>query len=90
LAIGKTIVFAKNHAHAEFIADRFNANYPHYKGEFARVIDFTVEYAQSLIDTFSHPDKAPHIAIVLRLRNGSRTETPAGGEVRQPGGVDNP
>ena len=65
--LGKTIVFAKNHAHAEFIADRFNANYPHYKGEFARVIDFTVEYAQSLIENFSKPDKAPHIAISVDM-----------------------
>ena len=38
--LGKTIVFAKNQDHAQFIAERFNANYPHYKGEFARVIDF--------------------------------------------------
>ena len=38
--LGKTIVFAKNHDHAQFIAERFNINYPHYKGEFARVIDF--------------------------------------------------
>ncbi|MFH0796966.1 MAG: DEAD/DEAH box helicase family protein [Candidatus Omnitrophota bacterium] len=65
--LGKTIIFAKNHAHAEFIAERFNANYPHYKGEFARVIDFKVEYAQSLIDNFSLPDKAPHIAISVDM-----------------------
>ena len=39
--LGKTIIFAKNQAHAEFIAERFDANYPHYKGEFARVITFT-------------------------------------------------
>ena len=51
--MGKTIIFAKNHDHAQFIADRFNINYPHYKGEFARVIDFETEYAQSLIDDFS-------------------------------------
>ena len=38
--LGKTIVFAKNQAHAEFIAERFDANYPHYKGAFARVITF--------------------------------------------------
>jgi type I site-specific restriction endonuclease len=49
--LGKTILFAKNQAHAEFIAERFNANYPHFKGEFARVITFKTEYAQSLIDT---------------------------------------
>jgi type I restriction enzyme R subunit len=35
--LGKTIVFAKNHAHAQFIADRFDKNYPHQKGVFARV-----------------------------------------------------
>ncbi len=63
----QTIIFAKNHKHAEFIADRFNANYPHYKGEFARVIDFEVKYAQSLIDDFSNPAKAPHIAISVDM-----------------------
>ena len=33
--LGKTIVFAKNQAHAEFIAQRFDINYPHLKGQFA-------------------------------------------------------
>src|SRR5207247_2384392 len=56
--LGKTIVFAKNHNHAQFIAERFDANYPHHKGSFARVIDFQVEYAQSLIEAFSNPAKA--------------------------------
>ncbi len=65
--LGKTIVFAKNQAHAEFIAERFNANYPHYRGEFARVITFKTEYAQSLIDNFSARDKAPHIAISVDM-----------------------
>jgi type I restriction enzyme, R subunit len=65
--LGKTILFAKNHAHAEFIAERFNANYPHYKGEFARVITFKTEYAQSLIDNFSAKDKAPHIALSVDM-----------------------
>ncbi|MDO9479274.1 MAG: DEAD/DEAH box helicase family protein [Hydrogenophaga sp.] len=65
--LGKTIVFAKNHAHAEFIAERFNANYPHHKGQFARVITFKTDYAQSLIDDFSVKDKAPHIAISVDM-----------------------
>ena len=30
--LGKTIVFAKNQAHAEFIAQRFDANSPRDKG----------------------------------------------------------
>jgi type I restriction enzyme R subunit len=65
--LGKTIIFAKNHDHAVFIAERFDANYPQFKGTFARVIDFQVEYAQSLIDDFSNPAKAPHIAISVDM-----------------------
>ena len=65
--LGKTIVFAKNHAHAEFIQERFDVNYPHLKGVFARVIDFKVDYAQSLIDSFSAAAKAPHIAISVDM-----------------------
>ena len=65
--LGKTIIFAKNHDHAMFIAKRFDANYPHLAGQFARVIDFKTEYAQSLIDDFSIPEKAPHIAISVDM-----------------------
>ena len=60
--LGKTIIFAKNNDHADFIVERFNVNYPHYKGHFARVVTYKTEYAQSLIDDFSNKDKAPHIA----------------------------
>jgi type I restriction enzyme, R subunit len=65
--LGKTIIFAKNQDHAEFIADRFNANYPHFKGQFARVIHCGLSYAQSLIDDFSNPAKSPHIAISVDM-----------------------
>ena len=65
--LGKTIVFAKNQAHAEFIADRFNANYPFYRGEFARAITFKTEYAQSLIEAFSAKERSPHIAISVDM-----------------------
>lgn len=65
--LGKTIIFAKNNAHAEFIAERFNVNYPHYKGHFARVVTYKTEYAQSLIDDFSNKDKTPHIAISVDM-----------------------
>lgn len=65
--LGKTIIFAKNHDHAVFISDRFDKNYPEYKGDFARLIDFSVEYAQSLIDNFSIPTKSPHIAISVDM-----------------------
>lgn len=65
--LGKTIIFAKNHDHAQFIAKRFDANYPHLAGHFARVIDFKTEYAQSLIDDFSIPERPPHIAISVDM-----------------------
>src|SRR5205823_2367956 len=65
--LGKTIVFAKNHAHAGFIAERFNANYPHYKGAFARVIDNQLDYSQSPIDDFSQAERQPHIVISVDM-----------------------
>ena len=62
--LGKTIVFAKNQKHAEFIYKRFVANYPALdNGNFARIITNKTKYAQSLIDDFGIADKAPHIAI---------------------------
>jgi type I restriction enzyme R subunit len=65
--LGKTIIFAKNQDHADFIEERFNKHYPHLKGSFARVITVAVEQAQSLIDDFSQPDKPPHIAISVDM-----------------------
>ncbi|WP_370891268.1 DEAD/DEAH box helicase family protein [Janibacter sp. GXQ6167] len=65
--LGKTIIFAKNNAHAEFIRERFDAAYPEYAGHFARVVTYKTEYAQSLIDDFSVKEKAPHIAISVDM-----------------------
>ena len=65
--LGKTIVFAKNQDHAEFIEKRFNAAYPHHAGHFARIITHKSDYAQSLIDAFSQKDKAPHVAISVDM-----------------------
>jgi type I restriction enzyme R subunit len=65
--LGKTIIFAKNSKHAQFITQRFDANYPHYTGEFARLIDYSVPYAQTLIDDFSEAEKPPHIAVSVDM-----------------------
>ncbi|MBQ2680166.1 MAG: DEAD/DEAH box helicase family protein, partial [Firmicutes bacterium] len=64
--LGKTIVFAKNHIHAEKILEVFNEEYPHLNG-FAKVIDNRIRYAQSLIDEFSDPKKMPQIAISVDM-----------------------
>ncbi|QOD43942.1 DEAD/DEAH box helicase family protein [Clavibacter zhangzhiyongii] len=65
--LGKTIVFAKNQAHAEFIQRRFDEQYPEHAGHFARTITHSTPYAQSLIDDFSMADHAPHIAISVDM-----------------------
>jgi type I restriction enzyme R subunit len=65
--LGKTIIFAKNQDHAEFIEKRFNLAYPNLAGRFARIITFKTEYAQSLIDDFSKKDSDPHIAISVDM-----------------------
>lgn len=66
--LGKTIVFAKNEAHARFIEKRFNTAYPALTGHFARVITHqTGAYAQTLIDDFSIKAKVPHIAISVDM-----------------------
>ena len=65
--VAKTIIFARNHAHATFIEERFNHHYPHYKGHFARIIDHYAKYPQSLLDDFSQKNKPPHIAISVDM-----------------------
>ncbi|MCQ8783756.1 DEAD/DEAH box helicase family protein [Mangrovibrevibacter kandeliae] len=65
--IGKTIVFAKNQDHADFIARRFDLMFPHLACHFARVITYRIDYAQSLIDAFSQKDKDPHVAISVDM-----------------------
>ena len=64
--IGKTIIFAKSHAHAEKVLEIFNREYPHLSGH-AKVIDNYMTYAQSAIDEFSDPKKLPQIAISVDM-----------------------
>jgi len=64
--LGKTIIFAKNHRHAEKILEVFGKAYPHLPG-YAKVIDNYMTYAQSAIDEFSDPKKLPQIAISVDM-----------------------
>jgi type I restriction enzyme R subunit len=65
--LGKTIIFAKNHKHAEFIVERFDHNYPHLKGHFCQIIDSHDNYAQSLLDDFEIANKEPTIAVSVDM-----------------------
>lgn len=64
--LGKTIIFAKNHRHANKILEVFGKEYPHLYG-YAKVIDNYMTYAQSAIDEFSDPKKLPQIAISVDM-----------------------
>ena len=64
--IGKTIIFAKSHKHAEKIHEIFGKEYPHLPG-YTKVIDNYMTYAQSAIDEFSDPNKLPQIAISVDM-----------------------
>lgn len=65
--LGKTIIFAKNHDHAEKIYEIFHKEYPHLPNDYAKVIDNRIQYAQSAIDEFSDPKKLPQIAISVDM-----------------------
>ena len=65
--LGKTIIFARNHRHAEKIVEVFNELYPEYKGEFTKLIDNQVKYNENLIDHFSVKDDYPQIAVSVDM-----------------------
>ena len=65
--IGKTIIFAYNHRHAEMTVERFNALYPEYGADFCALIDNYVTYARDLIDKFEIRDGNPQIAVSVDM-----------------------
>lgn len=65
--LGKTIVFARSHNHAKFIELRFNKQYPAYKGEFLKVIDYHEEYRYDLLNKFKEKTKMPQIAVSVDM-----------------------
>lgn len=65
--IGKTIIFAKNTNHAKVIVERFNKLYPQYGGNFAKSVDYSTSYVDSIIDDFSDKNKLPQIAVSVDM-----------------------
>ena len=64
--LGKTIIFAKNHDHAEKILEVFHKEYPHLP-DYAMVIDNYMTYAQNSIDQLSSHKKMPQIAMSVDM-----------------------
>ena len=65
--MGKTIIFAQNKRHAEFILERFNKLYPQNHGSFAQRVICDDSYAQTIIDDFKQSEKEPHIAVSVDM-----------------------
>ena len=65
--IGKSVIFAFNHRHAELIVQRFNILYPEYGAGFCVLIDNYVTYAHDLIDKFEIRDADPQIAVSVDM-----------------------
>ena len=65
--IGKTIIFAYNHKHAELIVERFHELYPEYGADFCVLIDNYVTYSQDLIDNLEKRDVNPQIAVSVDM-----------------------
>ncbi|MEE1037811.1 MAG: DEAD/DEAH box helicase family protein [Eubacterium sp.] len=55
--LGKTIIFAYNHKHAQMIVDTFKKNYPALGNEYCQLIDNQVKNANELINRFETEDK---------------------------------
>ena len=64
--IGKTIIFAKNKKHAEFIKERFDLLYPKRAKE-AQLIHSDIAHVEDLLDNFKNPNKNPQIAISVDM-----------------------
>ena len=64
--LGKTIIFTKNHREAEVVVECFNAMYDRGP-DFCKLIDSSVESAQSLIDGLAERDKMPQIAVSVDM-----------------------
>ena len=65
--IGKTIIFAMNHSHAELIVERFRTLYPEKEPDYCQLIDNYVNKAGELIRKFEQMDNYPQIAVSVDM-----------------------
>lgn len=65
--IGKTLIFARDHKHAEKIVERFKLTYPNLGDEFCQVIDNQVKKNKTRQDNFAKKDSNPHIVVSVDM-----------------------
>ena len=55
--LGKTIIFAYNHRHAQMIVDCFHNMYPEYPANSCLLVDYSISYGQDLVLQFEQNDE---------------------------------
>lgn len=55
--LGKTIIFAYNHKHAQMIVDCFHELYPEYPANTCQLVDYSVNYGDDLVLKFEEDDE---------------------------------
>lgn len=65
--LGKSIIFARNHAEAEQIVLRFQHLYPSCGPDFCKLIDSQVPGNLSLVDSFGVREQMPQIAVSVDM-----------------------
>ena len=64
---GKSIIFARNHIHAELLGKLFQEMYPEFGPNYCAVIDNYNPRAEQLIDDFKTPGRDPVIAVSVDM-----------------------
>ena len=65
--VGKTIIFAYNHQHAERIVERFKALYPERGADYCQLIDNQVKHHSKIIAEFKQAEMMPQIAVSVDM-----------------------
>lgn len=64
---GKSIIFARNHDHADLLFKLFNEMYPQYGGKFCQIIDTYNPRAEDLIDDFKGEGSNSELTIAISV-----------------------
>ncbi|MCP4150946.1 MAG: DEAD/DEAH box helicase family protein, partial [bacterium] len=67
LLLGKTIIFALNHRHAEEIVSRFGALSPHLEDGYIRAITGDTAGGRELLNAFGQKESLPRIAVSVDI-----------------------
>jgi len=65
--IGKTIIFAMDHRHAELIVEHFSKLYPELGPDYCQLVDYSVKFVSNIIDRFEERNNFPQIAVSVDM-----------------------